>query len=89
MIKVGTFLLMLRKFIKEKPAKFLCYQQRDWTGFILVPLIGVEPIRYRYRGILSPVRLPIPPHRQVDYLRYYKKKKGTCQHFFKKIMKKF
>ena len=31
----------------------------------LVPVIGVEPIRYRYRGILSPVRLPIPPHRQA------------------------
>ena len=54
-----------------------------------MPVIGVEPIRYRYRGILSPVRLPIPPHRQVDYFEYYKKKKGTCQHFFEKIKKKF
>ena len=29
----------------------------------LVPRTGVEPVRYRYRGILSPVRLPIPPSR--------------------------
>ena len=31
----------------------------------LVPLIGLEPIRYFYRGILSPLRLPIPPQRQI------------------------
>lgn len=30
----------------------------------LVPLIGVEPIRYHYHRILSPTRLPIPPQRQ-------------------------
>ena len=33
--------------------------------FLLVPVIGVEPIRYCYHGILSPARLPIPPHRRV------------------------
>ena len=27
----------------------------------LVPLTGVEPVRYCYRGILSPLRLPVPP----------------------------
>ena len=26
-----------------------------------VPEAGLEPARYRYRRILSPVRLPIPP----------------------------
>ena len=31
----------------------------------LVPRTGVEPVRYCYRGILSPVRLPIPPSRLV------------------------
>ncbi len=31
---------------------------------LLVPVIGVEPIRYHYHRILSPARLPIPPHRQ-------------------------
>ena len=30
---------------------------------ILVPKTGLEPVRYRYRRILSPVRLPIPPLR--------------------------
>ena len=28
-----------------------------------MPLVGLEPTRYRYRGILSPLRLPIPPQR--------------------------
>ena len=32
---------------------------------ILVPLAGLEPARYFYRGILSPLRLPIPPHELV------------------------
>ena len=31
----------------------------------LVPVAGVEPARYCYHGILSPARLPIPPHRQI------------------------
>ena len=30
---------------------------------ILVPVVGLEPTRCRHLGILSPVRLPIPPHR--------------------------
>ena len=43
---------------KRKPAP------NERRGYALVPLVGVEPTRYRYRGILSPVRLPIPPQRQ-------------------------
>ena len=31
---------------------------------ILVPLAGLEPARYFYRGILNPLRLPIPPQRR-------------------------
>ncbi len=31
----------------------------------LVPLTGVEPVRCCHRGILSPLRLPIPPQRRV------------------------
>ena len=34
-------------------------------GAFLVPLTGLEPVQYRYRGILSPLCLPIPPQRQV------------------------
>ncbi len=30
----------------------------------LVPLTGLEPVRYCYRGILSPLCLPIPPQRR-------------------------
>ena len=32
----------------------------------LVPVTGLEPVQYRYRGILSPLCLPIPPHRQLS-----------------------
>ena len=32
----------------------------------VVPVVGVEPTRYRYHGILSPARLPIPPHRHLN-----------------------
>ena len=35
----------------------------DKSGFFLVPVAGLEPARYRYRWILSPLRLPIPSHR--------------------------
>jgi hypothetical protein len=31
-----------------------------------VPEAGIEPARYLYRGILSPLRLPISPLRQGD-----------------------
>lgn len=31
----------------------------------VVPGAGVEPARYCYRGILSPLRLPIPPPGQL------------------------
>ena len=36
----------------------------------MVPLVGVEPTRYRYHGILSPARLPIPPQRHFLSKRF-------------------
>ena len=36
----------------------------------MVPEAGLEPARYFYRGILSPLCLPIPPLGQVN--RYHK-----------------
>ena len=34
----------------------------------MVPKVGLEPTRYRYRWILSPVRLPVSPLGQcVNY----------------------
>ena len=32
----------------------------------MVPKVGLEPTRYRYRWILSPVRLPVSPLGQRD-----------------------
>ena len=34
----------------------------------VVPVVGVEPTRYRYHRILSPARLPIPSHRHKQCL---------------------
>ena len=39
----------------EKPQKVI--------SLYLVPVTGLEPVRCCHRGILSPLRLPIPPHR--------------------------
>ena len=38
---------------------------------LLVPRAGIEPARCLQRGILSPVRLPIPPSRQRMSLLCY------------------
>ena len=44
----------------------------------MVPEAGLEPARYFYRGILSPLCLPIPPLGQVNrchiLLYFYKNK---------------
>ena len=53
---------------------------------ILVPLAGLEPARSLNRGILSPLRLPIPPQRHlikdVIFLAY-------CFVFFSHFSRKF
>ena len=36
-------------------------QSRLEIFYHLVPGTGIEPVWYRYRRILSPVRLPVPP----------------------------
>ena len=38
-------------------------RQPKRLSFFMVPVAGLEPARYRYRWILSPLRLPIPSHR--------------------------
>ena len=38
-------------------------RQPTVAALFLVPVVGVEPTRYRYHRILSPARLPIPSHR--------------------------
>ena len=37
---------------------------QDGCRAFLVPPAGIEPAQYRYRGILSPLRLPVPPWRR-------------------------
>ena len=39
-------------------------------SFDSVPVTGLEPVRYCYHGILSPGRLPIPPHRHGNASNY-------------------
>ena len=31
----------------------------------MVPVTGIEPVQCFHRGILSPLRLPVPPHRLI------------------------
>jgi hypothetical protein len=50
----------------KDPPNRLNQKNRQIGGFFLVPRAGLEPARYHYRGILSPMRLPIsPPGRWV------------------------
>lgn len=65
---------------QKKPTKLLenikkaCYNPLNKVFnkrfFYMVPEAGLEPARYRYRRILSPLRLPISPLGHV--LVYYK-----------------
>ena len=71
-----------RKTSTVSPWKILVFEQqkspnnRTFFACILfrhikmVPLTGLEPVRYRYRGILSPLCLPIPPQRHIDFCKY-------------------
>ena len=44
----------------------------------LVPPAGIEPARYRYRGILSPLRLPVPPWRRVFIITEWARSVKPC-----------
>ena len=48
------------------------------NGALLVPKMGLEPIRYRYQQILSLPRLPVPP-RQHIYKAHFTVKLFTKQ----------
>ena len=47
----------------------------------LVPVVGLEPTRCRHQRILSPSRLPIPSHRQVDTGILYRMRPGNSSPF--------
>ena len=57
----------------------------------LVPVTGLEPVRCRQRWILSPLRLPIPSHRQVKRLYNGKRhfSSGQMQFFRRNDQKVF
>ena len=56
-----------KKQEKRLDTSILLYQT---YAFNMVPGTGIEPVRYCYRRILSPVRLPVPPpgHQNGDSL---------------------
>ena len=53
---------MVRAFITDSKAKRVSVNPLQTPA--LVPLTGLEPVRYRYRRILSPLCLPIPTQRR-------------------------
>ncbi len=54
----------IRLSCKKRSLDNLC------QGFCPVPVTGLEPVRSCPRGILSPLRLPIPPHRLTVVINY-------------------
>ena len=52
-----TLEAIVKKMISKAPKIFILGA--------LVPVTGLEPVRCCHRGILSPLRLPIPPHRRA------------------------
>ncbi len=68
MTKVLTKVLyvFLHIFIKLNSSSIFLKNKKTATlSRCLVPKTGVEPVRCCHRRILSPVRLPIPPLRQI------------------------
>ena len=52
--------------------------------YIMVPEAGLEPARYFYRGILSPLCLPIPP---LGHINWYQHLKNLLYFFMTKSVK--
>ncbi len=46
-------------------------QHNMLTNQQMVPKTGLEPVQYRYRRILSPLRLPISPLGQLPIIIIY------------------
>ena len=44
---------------------------------IVVPVTGLEPVRYCYQRILSPPCLPISPHRQIISITILSRRRGN------------
>ena len=63
-VRDGTWRYLLCFCIANEKARRKRYDACDE----LVPVTGLEPVRCRQRWILSPLRLPIPSHRQIGAL---------------------
>ena len=50
----------------EPPKRRIEKNTPEGVFFSMVPLVGLEPTRYRYHWILSPARLPISPQRLIE-----------------------
>ena len=62
--KVDIISKIYHPFRKERISLKKSLLPTDKRDFFMVPVVGVEPTRYRYHWILSPARLPIPSHRR-------------------------
>ena len=65
---------------KKKILRFSIHEKPEY--FQLVPVVGLEPTRYRYQRILSPSRLPIPSHWRW-ILVYYTRRPPEIQALFR------
>lgn len=66
-IRKVYFILQRNISLVPQRTNFIKKDDCKSNRLFLVPVAGVEPARYRYHWILSPARLPIPSHRQVDF----------------------
>ena len=51
---------------RENPSLWDFSYQVARYSTIVVPVVGFEPTLLERNGILSPARLPIPPHRHIE-----------------------
>ena len=58
-----TYIQNLIKAKCSKPAYLLGLKH-----LIQLLVTGIEPVRCRHHGILSPARLPVPPHQHISYI---------------------
>ena len=90
-LKVDIISKIYHPFRKERILLKKSLLSEDKRDFFMVPVVGVEPTRYRYHWILSPARLPIPSHRRNitnDIITKSDTKVNSFFYFLKKCFKK-
>ena len=72
---VPTIILLLHRACCIRsglvPALYTKEKERLSLSFSLVPLTGIEPVRFLRRGILSPLCLPVPPQRRAVIVAHF------------------